>query len=244
MPLCFDIIISCQPAPRCGWFFFEPIFILAQMEGDKPLKFHFKNLSKNIPLRLTLVILLSTVAMWAFSATETPVYSLFQSSVQTSAVATPTPPPPPTNTPVPPPAATDTPVTAPAATDTPQPPAAPTSAPEQPPQPQAVPTDTPAIQSGAVPEQPTATPTIVPSQTEPAVLQPIAPTEPTPAPETTVAPAVPDTGRVVNQVKLVDTIVEWLAYGWMCLGAMALILVAGFFAYLHNRGKKLNHEAE
>lgn len=182
------------------------------------MNFHFKKLSGNIPLRLTLVILLATVAIWGFSATETPVYSLFQSSVQNSAVATPTPPPP-TNTPVPPPA--------------------PTTAPPQP----AAPTDTPAIQGGAVPEQPTATATIAPSQTEPAVLQPIAPTEPTVAPAATVAaePA-PAGGKVVNQVKLVDTIVKWLAYGWMCFGAMALVLVAGFFAYIHNRGKKLNRK--
>ncbi len=210
------------------------------MEGDEPLKLQLKKLAVNIPLRLTLVILLVTVALWGFSATETPVYSLFQSSIQNSAVATPTPQP--TNTPVPPPAATDTPIP-PAATDTPVPPA-PTTAPVQPAaQPTVAPTDTAAIQGGAVPAEPEATATIAPSQTEPAVLQPIAPTEPTVAPKAPAAESVP-AGRVVNQVKLVDTIVKWLAYGWMCLGGVALVLVAGFFAYIHNRGKKLNHEAE
>lgn len=90
--------------------------------------------------------------------------------------------------------------------------------------------------------QPEASPTVPVSETEPAVLQPIEPTTPPPTAESP-APA-PEGGRVVNQVKLIDTVVEWLAYGWMCLGAMALVLVAGFFAYIHNRGKKLDHDAE
>ena len=194
-----------------------------------------KKSAGHVSLRLTSVILLAVVMVWGLSATETPVYSLFQSSIQNSAVATPTPPPP-TNTPAPPPAA---------ATDTPLPPPAPTSAPTQPAaQPTPAPTDTPAIQGGAVPAQPTVAATAAPSQTEPAVLQPVAPTEPTAVPAATAVTQPAPAGKVVNQVKLVDTIVKWLAYGWMCLGAMALVLIAGFFAYLHNRGKKLNHEAE
>ncbi len=208
------------------------------MEGDEPLNLYLRKLAGNIPLRLTWVVLLTAVAIWGFSATETPVYSLFQSSVQTSAVATPTPVPPPTNTPVPAAPA--------AATDTPVPPIAPTTPDKQPTQPPAAPTNTPVIQGGAVPTQAESTPTIAPSQTEPAVLHPIEPTAPAASPAAVTPQALPTAagGMVVNQVKLVDTMVKWLAYGWLCLGGLALILVAGFFAYLHNRGKKLNRETE
>ncbi len=192
-------------------------------------------------LRWTLVIAVSAVAIWAVAGGETPVYSLFQSSVQTSAVATPTPVPPtpvpptpvpPTNTPVPPPAPTDTPaVAAPV-------PAEPTAT--QPVQ---------QIQGGAAPDPVQPTPTAPPVQsnvvTNTAVLEPVEPT-PTalrlPAPSPTLAP-VSDSGVVVNQVKLVDTLVQWLAYSLMCLGAVALVGISGFFVFMNWRGKKLNRDS-
>lgn len=180
------------------------------------------------------MIVASAVAIWAIAGGETPVYSLFQSSVQTSAVATPTPVPPtpvpPTNTPVPPP---------PAPTDTP---AVVAPAPAEP-------TATQQIQGGAAPDSAQPTPTTPPAQlnvvTNTAVLEPVEPTPTTlrlPVPAPTIAP-MPNSGVVVNQVKLVDTLVQWLAYSLMCVGAVALVGLTGFFMFMNWRGKKLNRDS-
>jgi len=180
-------------------------------------------------------MVVSGLAIWAIAGGETPVYSLFQSSVQSSAVATPTPVPPtpvpPTNTPVPPPppAPTDTPVVA-------------APAPAEPTATQQI----QQIQGGAAPEPAQLTPTAqLDVVTNTAVLEPIEPT-PTalrlPAPAPTIAP-VPDSGVVVNQVKLVDTLVQWLAYSLMCVGAVALVGLTGFFVFINWRGKKLNRDS-
>lgn len=163
------------------------------------------------------------LVVWNFTAAETPVYSLFQSPPQ-SPVATPTPVPPtpvpPTNTPIPP-----------LPTNTPE---AAAPAPTQPIQ---------QIQGGAAPDP--ATPTPVPTQpaaeTTATVLQPVEPTATQPpAPAPTISP---DSGVVVNQVKLVDTLAQWLAYGLICVGAFLLVFLAAFFLYMNQRGKKLNRES-
>lgn len=192
-------------------------------------------------------IALAGVLVWGFAQSGQPVYSLFESSISPVEAPTNTPPPPPTNTPEPlPPTNTPEPIP----TDTPVPIPTDTPVPEQVVQP--APTDTP------IPAEPTATepplveevvltPTPLVStveSTEPLTATIPQPLQPQPVtPPTVNSPAQPvatETGElVVNQVALVDTIVKVLAYVWICIGAVAILLALIFFPLLQIRGAHL-----
>jgi cytoskeletal protein RodZ len=175
------------------------------------------------------------IALVVESQTEA-VFSFFQSPPQSPVLATNTPLPPPTNTP--PPAPTNTPQ--PQATNTPQP--APTDASAVEPTNTAppVPTDTP------MPPQPeaTPTPTATAQPTVDSAAVEVAPTITLPPP---VAPPVAgaeeqgaSSGVVVNEVELIDTVVEWFAYLWLCVGVAIILVVPFLFLFLQVRGKHLN----
>ncbi len=258
-----DIIAPCQPdrCGRVGYFLKQTLGRLFQMEGDASLRRSFGLLqqAKSIPDRrgrigLAALMILAALLTWGLAGPQQPVYSLFQSSIQQSTVATPTPAPPPTNTPAPQPP-TDTPVPPP--TNTPVV-AAPAELPAEAPTP--APSETPPeIPGGAVPEaQPQSeTPPATESQAVP-VTTPLTATIPqqenaVPVGQATAVTAsalgplepastTPGSGLVVNDAKLIDVLVEWLAYGWMCIGGGVLVLVALMFPLLHIRGKRLNRD--
>ena len=176
------------------------------------------------------------------------VYSFFQSPPQSPVLPTDTPPPPPpTNTPPPPP--TNTPPPPP--TNTPPPEATNTSEP--------APTDTPAgaeptntvaelPTNTPLPPQPEATPT--PTATpQPTIDNAAAGTAPTLTPPPPTVPPVEvlvgeeqaeASGVVVNEVELIDTVVEWFAYLWLCVGVAIILVVPFIFLFLQVRGKQLN----
>lgn len=172
-----------------------------------------------------LYLLPAVIILWVLGTGETQVYSLFQSPQSPVEAPTNTPEPPPvevmpTDTPVPPPI--DTPV--PAATDTVAPAVPPTPeviAPTEIIQPQAAQPVTQAVTSTLT--QPPQTATGAPLKTQP------------PQQEASAG----DSGVVVNQAKLIDTIVQGLAWGWICFGAIFLLLALAFFPLLHLRGTYL-----
>ena len=106
------------------------------------------------------------------------------------------------------------------------------------------------IQGGAVPQpesaQPEFTPTaaaIAPNPLAPTVLQP---TEVAPAnsaePRSTVESSAPTGARVINEAKLIDTLITWTARSVMCLGCVVLLLLLISLPLLYQRGKKLNQD--
>jgi hypothetical protein len=163
-------------------------------------------------------------------------YSFFQSpgGVGVSPVTEP-----PTNTPVPPP--TDTPVSV-------QPTDAPTSVP--------VDTPTPVLEATVTPVEaaPVIEPTPTPEAAEPeaqalpnSAERPVAPiVQPVQAvplvqlPAAEVSPAPGDPGVVLNEVKLIDTVTQWFAYIWLCMGVAVILTVPIFFLFMQMRGKQLN----
>lgn len=178
---------------------------------------------------LGLYLLPAVIILWVLGTGETQVYSLFQSPQSPVEAPTNTPEPAPvevmpTDTPVPPPA--DTPVPPP--TDTVAPPAQPTPeviAPTEMVQPQAI---QPATQP--ITEPVTSTLTQPPQATRVAPLQRQA---------GQVATSSGDSEVVVNQAKLIDTVVQGLAWGWICFGVIFLLLALALFPLLHLRGTYL-----
>ncbi len=145
------------------------------------------------------------------------------------------------------------PATSPVATPSPAPPPAATLAPAEV---QSAPTATIVveatgeIQGGAVPqpesEQPELTPTtaaIAPNPLAPTVLRP---TEVAPASSTAPRPAIesstPTGARVINEAKLIDTLITWTARSAMCLGGVVILLLLISLPLLYRRGKKLNQD--
>ena len=58
-------------------------------------------------------------------------------------------------------------------------------------------------------------------------------------------PETPPAGEVViNEVKLVDTLVEWFAWGWMCVGVVAVLAVLITFPLLQIRGAYLRRNQD
>lgn len=167
-------------------------------------------------------------ALLAYQNTDA-VHSHFQSAIQSPVdpTATNTPvPPQPTNTPVPP-QPTNTPIPAP--TLTPPPPTS-TTAPTQ-----------------AEPVPVASTPTALPQPDEASL--------PTPAvldtqPGTELIPIVPGEGPIVdsvpeeesgfyiiNEVALIDTLLQWFAWFWLCFGVAIILMIPLVFVYLQIRGK-------
>ncbi len=162
--------------------------------------------------------LLAVVISLLLTAPAKPAYSFFQSPVETqsdSPVATPAPEEP-----------AEEPTPAPPAEATPTPEANATSAPTQPPPPTEAPPE----------QQPDATAT--PIEVPPAAAQP------TPAPPLapTLAPVDPDAPMVVNEVKLIDTAVQALAWLWLCVGVSVILLALIFFPFLQIRGSLLKRK--
>ncbi len=163
--------------------------------------------------------LLAVVISLLLTGPAKPAYSFFQSPVDSpdSPVATPTPEEPAEPTPAPPEEATPTPE--PSATPAPTQPPAPTEAPSE--------------------QLPTATPIEVPpAAVQPTLAPPLAPT---------VAPVDPDAPMVVNEVKLIDTVVQVLAWLWLCVGVSVILLALILFPFLQIRGsllKRKNRDGE
>lgn len=54
----------------------------------------------------------------------------------------------------------------------------------------------------------------------------------------------PDAGVVINEVKLIDTIFQWFAWGWMCLGVGFILLILLIFPFLQIRGSHLKRREQ
>lgn len=107
-----------------------------------------------------------------------------------------------------------------------------------------LPTDTPAPAEPANAAAPTPLP--VPTNTpRPEAPPPELPPPPAPvegAQTTETQPPLPpeDSGVVINEVKLIDTIVQWFAWLWLCAGVGIILLVPIIFLFLQLRGSRLS----
>lgn len=54
------------------------------------------------------------------------------------------------------------------------------------------------------------------------------------------APPASESGIVVNEVTLIDTLVEWAVRFWLCLGVLAIFATLLVFPILWLRGRQLN----
>ena len=195
------------------------------------------------------------------------VQSFFQSPAQSPVLPTPTDTPPPVPTDTPAPAPTDTPVPptntpVPASTNTPIPPTNTPVPPTNTPLPAPVQPANTAVESGPVApagtgngnsavENSTGTetenvPQPIPIGPATPVNPPIAQEQPTPLTpiEPTIAldgpgAIVEEQGVVLNEVALIDTIVQWFASLWLCIGVGIILLVPLIFLFLQLRGARL-----
>ena len=175
----------------------------------------FNGVTLKSALKISSLLIVATIITWSTFGQNSIAESLFQSP-PTSPVATPTPPPPPaaTNTPVPPPAT--------AVPTESQPSMEATATPE-------TATDTTDAQNGEVTpqpesEQPDFTPTPLPIEANPLApvvpqateVVPVIPSEPRP----TMESSTPTGERVINEAKLIDTLITWAARSMMCFGVL------------------------
>lgn len=150
------------------------------------------------------------------------VYSLSPVTFQSPIVepATPTPPLP-----------TDTPVVVPTETPT----LAPPTATLPPPTNTSLPTLPPPQPVAA-----TATPPILPTPTLAPVTFDVPGVDNQPAADVTPDPGfvASRTGFIINEVALIDTLLQWFAWFWMCFGVAVILIIPLFFVYLQIRGRK------
>jgi len=124
--------------------------------------------------------------------------------------------------------------------------ATPTEVPETPPEPTATP-----LPTEEAPPEPTATPlpTQPPATLELPTTQPLTPTipgevQPTMPPPTPLPSSAPAAVNVVNEVKFIDTVVQWFAWLWLCLGVSVILVVLPIFPFLQIRGSHLKRKNE
>jgi len=87
-------------------------------------------------------------------------------------------------------------------------------------------------------QSPEATPTPGGNPAETPTPEAPAPAAPEGAPQVSSPEAT--SAMVVNEVKLIDTIVQWIAWLWLCVGVGVILLVPIFFLFLQLRGSRLN----
>jgi len=57
-----------------------------------------------------------------------------------------------------------------------------------------------------------------------------------------VEASAPSGARVINEAKLIDTLITWAARSAMCLGGIVLLILLISLPLLYRRGKKLNQD--